>query len=136
MTLEIVFTGGIIAAISAYMLFKIKDSDNPVVSSLQPLFFFMIMASFIIIGSASYQSTNDCQYLLNSTYDCGGCGINTNTTIYEYNYVCTETASNAGSWSYRLPLWFGYLGGSYVVIYFIYLIYKLFKGFGGREREE
>lgn len=129
MTYAIIAAGGIIAFVCAYILFKIKDSDNPAVSSLQPLFFFMVMASFIIIGSASYQSTEQCVYLVNESVTVGS------TSTYTYDYQCQTVAENAGSWSYRLPLWFGYLGSGYVIIYFLYLMINLYKKTRGGERE-
>lgn len=123
----IIISAGIMAGISAYMLFKIKDSDFGV--NLQPLFFFMILASFIIMGSAGYESRNDCEYLLsNST-------ITGNTTLNAYSYTCTERAGSAGSWAYRLPLWFGYLSSLYLFVYFFMMIKDLvknLKGGGGR----
>lgn len=127
MVMEIVATAGVMAIVCAYILFKIKDSDNPVVSALQPLFFFMIMASFIIMGSASFQSSNDCYYLLDNYTFVG------NTTFNSYSYTCELVAESAGSWSYRLPLWFGYLGSSYMLVYVLYLIYNFFKKKGGRD---
>lgn len=125
--LSIVIAGGIMASISAYMLFKIKDSETG--ANLQPLFFFMILASFMIIGSASYESRNDCQYLLDN-YTISG-----NITNNNYSYTCTERAGSAGSWSYRLPLFFGYLSSLYLFVYALIMIKKVFKnlkGGGGR----
>ena len=117
--LAIIVGSGIMAAISAYLMFKVKDSNLG--SALQPLFFFMILASFIIMGSAGFEARNDCAYLLiNET-------VNGSLTTNSYSYTCTERAAAAGSWTYRLPLWFGYLSAAYMVIYFLMMIYNIYK---------
>lgn len=115
----IIVSAGIMAGVSAYLMFKVKDSNLG--SALQPLFFFMILASFLIMGSAGFESRNDCDFLL-SNYTVSG-----NTTTNNYTYTCEERAGAAGSWSYRLPLWFGYLSAMYMVIYFLMMIWNLYK---------
>ena len=117
--IEIIVASGIMAAICAYLMFKVKDSTLGV--GLQALFFFMILANFIIIGSAGFEARNHCEYVLaNST-------VNMGTEYYNYELQCTEQNNAASSWVYRLPLFFAYISGFYIIIYMLVLIGKLFN---------
>ena len=121
---------GVMALVSAYMLFKLRDLDGEtkgfnLASSLQALFFFLIIANFILIGSAGYESRNDCSYLLQNAT------VNMGTTINSYEYVCTDRIPNGAIWIYKLPVWLAYFASGYVVIYLISLVLGLFTK-GGR----
>lgn len=113
------------AAVSAYMLFKLRDLDDNsgfnLASSLQALFFFMIIANFVLIGSAGFESRNDCSYLL-TNYT-----VNMGTTINEYTYTCEERIPNGAIWIYKIPIWLAYFASGYIVIYLIALIWALGK---------
>ena len=115
------------AGISAYMLFKLRDLDDNngfnIATSLQALFFFMIVANFILLGSAGYEMRNDCDYVLtNST-------VAANVTTNNFDFVCTERISNSARWMYKLPIWLAYFASGYVVIYLFNLIVTILKGF-------
>lgn len=120
----IIAAAGVMAAISAYLLFKVKESNLGV--GLQVLFFFMILASFIVMGSAGYESRNDCAYLLTNS------SFNGTFTENSYEWTCTERSPAAGSWVYRLPVWFAYICAGYIIIYFLILIKKLYDGIKGK----
>jgi hypothetical protein len=122
----IIVSAGIIAAVSAYLMFKVKDSTMG--SSMQALFFFMIIASFIVMGSAGYESRLQCDYVLSNSTVVG------NVTNNNYALQCTERASAAGSWVYRLPLWFGYISAGYIIIYFLVLIGRFGKQISDRSK--
>ena len=121
----IIISAGVMASISAYMLFKVGENkagdDYNLSSGLQALFFFMVLANFVLMGSAGYESRNDCDYLLmNSTIDA-------NVTSNVYDYVCTERIPNSSSWVYRLPVWLTYISAGYIVVYLLMLIGMIWK---------
>ena len=130
--LSIVIGAGVMAAISAYMLFKLQDLEEKDKSGLsiaqgfQVLFFFIIIANFILIGSAGYESRKDCSHLLTSD------NVVNATTTYSYDYVCEERIPNASAWIYKLPIWLAYFSGLFVLIFVFKLLYavimNLFKG--------
>lgn len=136
---------GIMSFVSAYMLFKIvqnnKDNRNEDTggisthNGLQIFFFFLVIASLILLGRVGFEATNHCEYLMNESV-CLSPGCNS-TTVYTYDYICTERAASAGSWLYRLPLYIAYLSGAYLIIYMLLLFYGFYKKMlgGGRGRE-
>lgn len=122
------------SAISAYMLFKIREGgeDNPMNNGLQVLFFFMVLANFIIMGGVGYESRLDCNYLLvNET------AVNASLITNSYEYICTERAGGSASWIYQLPVWLAGASALYLVLWLLLLVVSLLKqtfGSGG-ERE-
>lgn len=121
----IILSAGIMSIVSAYLLFKIKESENnnSMNNALQIMFFFMVLANFIIMGSAGYESRNDCSYLLtNST-------VSANVTTNEYGFICTERVTGSASWVYRLPVWLSYASAMYLVVYLLMLVVNIIKGF-------
>lgn len=115
------------AMVSAYMLFKLRELDDQdkdgfnLAASLQALFFFMIIANFILIGSAGYESRNECDYLLDNFT------VSANTTTNSFSYTCTDRVPNGAIWIYKLPVWLAYFSSGYVVIYLFYMIWSLFR---------
>ena len=132
--LGIIISAGVMASISAYMMFKLKetstDKEDKITDSLQILFFFMVLASFVLMGSAGYESRNDCDYLLANTTV-----VNANVTVNAFDYVCTSRIEGAASWIYRLPVWLSYASAGYLVVYLLMLIKSVVKFFNkGGER--
>lgn len=127
----IILSAGIMALVSAYLLFKVREanSENDLGNSLQIMFFFMVLASFIIMGSAGYEARNDCDYVLsNST-------VVANTTFNEYEFLCTERITGGASWVYRLPIFLAGASALYLVVWLLMLIFRIIKHFmGGSDR--
>jgi len=131
----LIISAGVMASISAYMLFKVKENnesnDNNMMSAgLQVLFFFMVLSSFVLMGSAAFESRNDCEYLLTNVTT-----VNSNLTQNSYSYECTERITGAASWIYRLPVWLSLASALYLVVYLLQLIVSVIKFFNkGGER--
>lgn len=131
---------GVLAIVSAYMLFKLvennrlKEKENDGVNDhngLQIMFFFMVVASLILLGRVGFEAGNHCEYLLaNET-------IVANVTEYAHEYTCTPRGAVNAGWLYRLPLYLAYLSGAYLIIYFLMLLYGFWKKtMGGRGRDD
>ena len=121
------------AVVCSYLMFKVAERKEEgegeaysMGSSLQVLFFFMIVASFIVMGATAFESRKDCDYLLvNETI------ITSNITSYDYTYFCTERNTSGTKWVYLLPLYLAILSGAFIIIYFLLLLYRIINYRGG-----
>ena len=115
------------AFIAAFMLWKLADNNRQKEASgkqtifnthnaLQIVFFFMIVASLIIVGRAGLDSGQKCEFLImNET-------VSNNITIFEHAYTCEDVSNVNNLWIFKLPLWLAYISGLYVLIYFLIMI--------------
>lgn len=132
MSLALVISAGVMAFVSAYIMFKIsernREAENQGVqlginshNALQILFFFMVIASLVLLGRAGMDSGTSCSWLVNETT------IVNNVTSYDYANECVDNSNSSNSWIYRLPLYLAYLSGLYLIVYFLLMIVSLIR---------
>lgn len=108
-----------------------KDEDgndrNPHVL-LQILLLGFILATFVLIGKASLDGSDNCAWLVNQSIVSG------NSSTYTYDYQCENDTKTTSKTFYRLTVWIMYLVGIYVFCYLIYIVLVYF-GYLGRPKK-
>ena len=137
MSLALVISAGVMAFVSAYIMFKISERNREAEkqgvklginshNALQILFFFMIVASLVLLGRAGMDSSVQCEFLLmNNT-------VSGTLTSFEYDYVCQDNYNSSYRWMYMLPLYLAYLSGLYLIVYFLLVILAMVQEYFGR----
>jgi len=130
---SIILGAGILSFVSGYVLFKLaersRDKDFDSHNALQILMFFLLISSLFLVGKASYDDRDYCDFVVNQTTITG------NDTFYHYNYECVSNSNNTAKWLYRIPLFIIQMAGIYLEIYLFRMIYKYFKELFGDRRD-
>lgn len=127
MSLTVILGMGVVAALSLFMVFKLRDTPGdgltpegaPKHFLLQLLFLFLFLSSLVFIANAVYKADSQyCQVVtVNDT-------VNMGVTTYESSYVCYNTDSTQGESFYRAVLWIFRLSLAYIFFYFVYEVLK------------
>lgn len=130
---SLIIGAGILSLVSGYILFKLaergRDEEFDSHNALQILMFFLLISSLFLVGKASYDDRNYCDFVVNQTMITG------DNTSYTYDYLCVDNTSSTGKWIYRIPLFIIQAAGLYLIIYLFRLIYKYFKKLIGDSRD-
>jgi len=123
---------GIIGFLLAYLFFKFEDKQHEL---LRLLLLGCLFGVFVLVGKVGLDSNNDCELVVNSTYE-----VNT-TLFFDYKTVCHSVSeSNTGLTFYKLTMWIVRLISGYLLIYLFYYIFKWFSriisGKRGRSKDD
>lgn len=111
--------------------FRFNQSENQKHEALQLLFFGIIMASLMLVGKATVDYNDYCDFVVvNETT------VNSSLTTYEYNYQCGENDNETSKSLLDLSLWLFRLTLAYIVVYVFYHFFNyIYKRMTGRDVE-
>lgn len=128
MSLGVIIGIGITIFLLAYIMFKLKTEVDDSTGEnkqnhfiLQLILLFFIVGLLALMGKATMDNSKDCSWLIaNQT-------VSGNTTIFNNEYVCSDSITNTGLNFYKAIMWAVRIIYLYI---FGYIVFEVLKYLG------
>jgi hypothetical protein len=118
-----VLIGGlaVVGAMLIALFFKLSDDPDKKHFLLQILFLGFIVFIMVLVGKASFDEKDHCNWLVSNSTTSGL------TTSYDYVYSCSENTNSTHQTFYTLTVWIMRIVMIYVFLYFSFEVFNFFR---------